>query len=212
MRPLSILGAAAVAALFTACASGSGPGGTASPNGGPGGPGGFGIGGPRTAFNPPTFNTNVPHARADLHDADGRSVGTATFTQAPYGVLITAQLTGLPAGVHAMHIHEVGRCEAPFTSAGGHYNPSFRQHGVKNRAGYHAGDLPNFTAPASGTVRVDAITRDVTLGQGPNSLFTSQGTALMIHSDADDYTSDPGGNAGVRIACGVIVRDSTVRR
>ena len=206
-----MLGAATVvASLLTACASGSGPNGSGPPAGGPNGSGGFGAG-PRTAFNPPSFNTNVPGARADMHDADGRSVGTVTFVQAPYGVIVSAQLSGLPAGVHAMHIHEVGRCEAPFTSAGGHYNPSFRQHGVKNRAGYHAGDLPNFTAPATGTVRIDAITRDVTLGQGANSLFTAQGTALMIHSDADDYMSDPGGNAGVRIACGVIVRDSTVR-
>ncbi len=213
MRPLSILGAATLAGvLLTSCASGAGPNGSGAPNGNPNRPGGFGVGGPRGTFGQSTFNTNVPGARADLHDADGRSVGTATFTQAPYGVIVTAQLTGLPAGVHAMHIHEVGRCEPPFTSAGGHYNPSFRQHGVKNRSGYHAGDLPNFTAPASGGVRVDAITRDVTLGQGANSLFTPQGTALMIHSDPDDYSSDPGGNAGVRIACGVIVRDSTVRR
>lgn len=202
-----ILSAAPLAALvLAACASGSGPGGSGGPSNGPGG-----LNGPRGAFNVPTFNTNVPAARADLRDLDGRSVGTATFTQAPYGVLVSAQLTGLPAGVHAMHVHEVGRCEPPFTSAGGHYNPAFRQHGVKNRAGYHSGDLPNFTAPASGTVRVDAITRDVTLGSGANSLFTAQGTALMIHSDADDYASDPGGNAGTRIACGVIVRDSTAR-
>lgn len=190
--------------MLAACASN--PGGSGSPQNGP-----SVFGGPRGSFNAPTFNTNVPAARAELHDLDGRSIGTATFTQAPYGVLITAELTGLPPGVHAMHIHEIGRCEPPFTSAGGHYNPAFRQHGVKNRAGYHAGDLPNFTAPASGTVRVDVITHDVTLGAGPNSLFTPQGTSLMIHSGADDYMSDPGGNAGTRIACGVIVRDSTAR-
>lgn len=204
--------AAAVAALPTAlllAACASGPGGSGSnPNSGQNGPGG--LNGPRGAFNAPSFSTNVPAARADLRDVDGRSVGTATFTQGAYGVVVSAQLTGLPAGTHAMHIHEVGRCEPPFTSAGGHYNPAFRQHGVKNRGGFHSGDLPNFTAPASGTVRVDAITQAVSLG-GPNTLFTSQGTSIMIHSDPDDYASDPGGNAGVRIACGVIVRDSTAR-
>ena len=195
------------AALLAACASGAGPGNS---SGGPqNGPGGFN--GPRGPFNAPSFNTNVPSARADLRDLDGRSVGTVTFTQAPYGVVVSAQLSGLPPGVHAMHVHEIGRCEPPFTSAGGHYNPAFRLHGVKNRGGYHAGDLPNFTAPATGTVRVDAITRDLTLGQGPGSLFTAQGTALMIHSDPDDYASDPGGNAGVRNACGAIVRDTTTR-
>ena len=212
MRPSTKLTAAAAALLtagFTlaACASGSGPGSSGrQPLNGPGG-----LNGPRGAFGAQSFNTNVPAARADLRDLDGRSVGTATFTQGAYGVVVSAQLTGLPAGTHAMHIHEVGRCEPPFTSAGGHYNPAFRQHGVENRAGFHAGDLPNFTAPASGTVRVDAITQAVSLG-GPNTLFTPQGTSLMIHSDPDDYRSDPGGNAGVRIACGVIVRDSSAAR
>ncbi len=213
MRSSSNLAAVAAAGLLTAaslaaCASGAGPGGSnPGPQNGPGG-----LNGPRGPFNVQSFSTNVPAARADMRDLDGRSVGTVTFTQGAYGVVVVAQLTGLPAGTHAMHIHEVGRCEPPFTSAGGHYNPAFRQHGVKNRAGFHAGDLPNFTAPASGTVRVDAITQSVTLGGGPGTLFTPQGTALMIHSDPDDYQSDPGGNAGVRIACGVIVRDSTAAR
>lgn len=203
--PAVALPAAAVL-LLAACASGPGGGGATSRANGPGG-----LNGPRGPFNAQSFNTNVPAARADLRDLDGRSVGTATFTQGAYGVVVSAQLTGLPAGTHAMHIHEVGRCEPPFTSAGGHYNPAFRQHGVKNRAGFHSGDLPNFTAPASGTVRVDAITQAVSLG-GLNTLFTPQGTSIMIHSDPDDYQSDPGGNAGVRIACGVIVRDSAAAR
>lgn len=205
MRSSLTLAALGAAALLAACASGSGPGAGRSPNNGPGP-----LNGPRGPFNVQSFNTNVPSARADVRDLDGRSVGTVTFTQGAYGVIVSAQLTGLPAGTHAMHVHEIGRCEPPFTSAGGHYNPSFRQHGVANRAGFHAGDLPNFTAPASGTVRVDAITQAVSLG-GPNTLFTPQGTALMIHSDPDDYRSDPGGNAGVRIACGVIVRDTAAR-
>ncbi len=158
---------------------------------------------------PPTFETrNVAPARAELRDADGRVVGSATFTQGAHGVVLVAELTGLPAGTHAMHIHDVGRCEPPFTTAGGHYNPGQRQHGVRNRAGYHAGDLPNFTAPATGTARVDAITQDFTLGPGATTLFDGDGSSIMVHSAADDYESDPGGNAGTRIACGVITRSS----
>jgi Cu-Zn family superoxide dismutase len=107
---------------------------------------------------PPTFETrNVAPARAELRDADGRVVGAATFTQVAHGVVVVAELTGLPAGTHAMHVHDVGRCEPPFTTAGAHFNPGARLHGVKNRNGYHAGDLPNFTAPATGTARVDAV-------------------------------------------------------
>lgn len=186
---------------LAACAGG--PGG--SPGGGPGGPNG-----PRVGPAPgPVFETrNVAPARAELRDAEGRVVGQATFTQAPHGLIVSAELTGLAAGVHAMHIHDVGRCEPPFTTAGGHYNPIGRQHGVANRNGYHAGDLPNFTAPATGTVRVDAITRDLQLGQGAGTLFDADGSSIMIHSAADDYKSDPGGNAGTRIACGVITRST----
>jgi Cu/Zn superoxide dismutase len=116
---------------------------------------------------PPTFETrNVAPARAELRDADGRVVGAATFTQVAHGVVVVAELTGLPAGTHAMHVHDVGRCEPPFTTAGGHFNPGARLHGVKNRNGYHAGDLPNFTAPATGTARVDVVSQAFTLSPG----------------------------------------------
>jgi len=158
---------------------------------------------------PPTFETrNVAPARAELRDLDGRVVGTATFTQAPHGVVIVAELAGLPAGTRAMHIHDVGRCEPPFTTAGGHFNPGLRQHGVKNRNGFHAGDLPNFTAPATGSVRVDVITQAFTLGPSATTLFDADGSSIMVHSAADDYQSDPGGDAGTRIACGVIARSA----
>jgi Cu-Zn family superoxide dismutase len=150
----------------------------------------------------------VAPARAEIRDTEGRTVGQATFTQGPFGVLVQAELTGLPAGVHAMHIHEVGRCEPPFTAAGGHYNPLLRQHGALNRAGFHAGDLPNFSAPATGTARVDVVTNAVQLGAGVGTLFDVDGSSIMIHSAADDYKSDPGGNAGTRIACGVITRSA----
>ena len=201
LRPhLSALLAATLAAA--ACSSNAGN----APPGGPPGPGQR-VGQRATTGAPPSFDTrNVAPARAELRDADGRVVGTANFTQGAHGVVIVAELTGLPAGTHAMHIHDVGRCEPPFTTAGGHYNPGLRQHGVKSRNGYHAGDLPNFTAPATGTARVDALTQDFTLGPGGTSLFDVDGSSIMVHSAADDYESDPGGNAGTRIACGVITR------
>ena len=193
--------AALAGGLLAACASRGGPGGP--PGAGPNGQG-------RTGPAPgPSFDTrNVAPARAEIRDVNGQTVGQATFTQGPYGVLVTVELTGLPAGVHAMHIHDVGRCEPPFTTAGSHYNPSARQHGILNRTGYHAGDLPNFTAPATGTVRVDATTKDIQLGAGAGTLFDADGSSIMIHSAADDYKSDPGGNSGTRIACGVITRST----
>jgi Cu-Zn family superoxide dismutase len=194
-----LLAAAAVAA---ACSSAGNPPAGAAPA-----PGQQRPGQRAPVAAPPTFETrNVAPARAELRDVDGRVVGTATFTQGAHGVVVTTELSGLAAGVHAMHIHDVGRCEPPFTTAGGHYNPGLRQHGVRNRNGYHAGDLPNFTAPATGSVRVDAISRDFTLGPGATTLFDVDGSSIMIHSGADDYESDPGGNAGTRLACGVIAR------
>jgi Cu-Zn family superoxide dismutase len=145
-------------------------------------------------------------ARAELRDADGRSLGVMTLSQTPHGVLVTGDLTGAAAGVHAIHFHDVGRCEPPFTSAGGHFNPTQRQHGFRVAAGHHAGDLPNFTAPAAGNVRVDLFSDRVTLGTGPTSLLDADGSSLVIHATADDYATDPSGNSGGRIACGVIAR------
>ncbi len=192
--------AAALAAAACSSAGGGSPAGPA-PGAGP-------RGGQRPAVAPPpTFETrNVAPARAELRDVDGRVVGTATFTQTAHGVIVAADLAGLAAGLHAMHVHDVGRCEPPFTTAGGHYNPGLRLHGVKNRNGYHAGDLPNFTAPATGSTRVEVISQSFTLGPGLTTLFDLDGSSIMIHSQADDYESDPGGNAGTRLACGVITR------
>jgi Cu-Zn family superoxide dismutase len=203
-HPSALVAAALAAAALAASACSSSAGG--APAGATPGPGQ--RPGQRVVVPPPpSFDTrNVAPARAELRDLEGRVIGAATFTQAAHGVIVVAELSGLPAGTHAMHVHDVGRCEPPFTTAGAHFNPGGRQHGFKNRNGYHAGDLPNFTAPATGSVRVDAVTQDFVLGPGTTTLFDIDGSSIMVHSGADDYEGDPGGNAGTRIACGVIAR------
>jgi superoxide dismutase, Cu-Zn family len=144
-------------------------------------------------------------AHAAMVDANGKSIGTATLTQTPSGVQIAATLSGLPPGTHAIHIHALGKCDPPgFTTAGGHFNPDNKQHGMKNPNGAHNGDLPNFDVAADGTANVSLLAAHVTLREGPNSLFHDGGTALVIHANADDYMTDPSGNSGARIACGVI--------
>jgi Cu-Zn family superoxide dismutase len=146
-------------------------------------------------------------AKAELKNAQGQSVGTATFRPAKDGVRVSLRLKGLPPGVHAVHIHEVGKCEPPaFTSAGGHLNPEQKHHGLQNPQGQHAGDMPNITANAQGVVNTTLMARGVNLGTEPNGLFGEGGTAIVVHATADDYKSDPAGNAGARIACGVITR------
>lgn len=144
-------------------------------------------------------------AHADFVNAKGEKIGTATLTQVPGGVRITANLSQLPPGMHALHIHTTGRCEGPdFMTAGGHFNPGMKQHGKDNPMGAHAGDLPNFEVDASGKAQTTVTATGVTLGDGPNSLFHPGGTALMVHAMPDDYKTDPTGNAGARLACGVI--------
>jgi Cu-Zn family superoxide dismutase len=146
-------------------------------------------------------------ATAKLMDAKGANVGTATITPSGGGVKIAANLMGLPPGMHALHIHTVGKCDPPdFMTAGGHFNPGMKQHGKDNPQGAHAGDLPNFTVDAKGKAKVNVMAAGVTLGDGPNSLFHTGGTALMVHAMPDDYKTDPTGNAGARIACGVITK------
>lgn len=146
-------------------------------------------------------------AKAELKDAAGKSVGQATLTESPHGVLVRVTLTAAPAGEHAFHIHATGKCEAPaFTTAGGHFNPSMKQHGIQNPMGMHAGDLPNVQVPASGALTFDFFAAGVTLKAGGSSLMDADGSALVLHQGADDYKSDPAGNAGNRIACGVVSR------
>jgi Cu-Zn family superoxide dismutase len=144
-------------------------------------------------------------ATAELKDKDGKSVGMASFTEAGNGVRVRLEVQGLSAGLHAVHIHAVGKCEAPgFTSAGGHFNPGQKKHGYKNPDGAHAGDLPNMLVAKDGTGRFEALTDAVTLRPGANSLFDADGSALVVHVGVDDNVTDPTGNAGDRAACGVI--------
>jgi superoxide dismutase, Cu-Zn family len=148
---------------------------------------------------------HAPTASAALKNADGKDVGTARLTQTPAGVLINLSVKGLPAGEHAFHIHAVGKCEPPFTTAGGHFNPTGKKHGMMAAEGQHAGDMPNLHIPASGELAVEVLNAAVTLEKGkPNSLFDADGSAMVIHAGKDDYKTDPTGEAGGRIACGVI--------
>ena len=144
----------------------------------------------------------------ELKNAKGESAGMAKISDTgKAGVKIAFNGKNLPAGEHAFHFHAVAKCEGPaFTSAGGHFNPEMKKHGTQNPDGSHAGDMPNFMVKPNGTARVSVLNTKVTLGDGANSLFTNGGTALMIHAKADDMKSDPAGNAGDRIACGVITK------
>ena len=145
-------------------------------------------------------------AHAYINDAMGKRVAVAALSAIKGGgVRIVVTVTSLPPGDHGIHIHTVGKCEGPmFTTAGGHLNPDMKMHGKDNPMGPHAGDLLNITVDAKGKAKATLVASGVTFGPGPNSLFHDGGTALVIHAAADDYKTDPAGNSGARIACGVI--------
>lgn len=147
-------------------------------------------------------NEPAPGARAELVDASGNTVATATLFQEDNGVRVRIAEESVPAGEHGFHIHETGRCEAPFSSAGGHFNPAARKHGFHNPQGPHAGDLVNLPASWSSGNVLETTSAGLML----ESLFDADGSALIIHAGPDDYRTDPSGNSGDRIACGVIRR------
>lgn len=147
----------------------------------------------------------VGSATATLRDREGRSIGTATLTNTAQGVLVSASFSGLGAGTHAIHVHQTGLCTPDFAAAGAHFNPDNRQHGFRNPQGSHAGDMPNIHVGAAGTLTVDLLVPGVGL-TGARGLLDGDGAALVVHANADDYQTEPSGNSGDRIACGVIAR------
>ena len=142
-------------------------------------------------------------AQAAMMNANGESVGAVTLRATPQGTLLHAKLTGIPPGAHAFHVHTVGKCEPPFKSAGGHFNPGGKKHGIYAEDGMHVGDMPNIHVPDSGALEIEVLNTQLRLDA---SLFDEDGAAIVIHDGPDDYVSDPAGNAGPRIACGVITQ------
>ena len=147
-------------------------------------------------------------ASATLYSPAGDVVGWARFTEDASGVVhVNVKVQGLAPGLHGLHLHAVGACRPTFAAAGGHHNPLGHQHGLENPYGAHGGDLPNLVVNGAGQGRLNATTERATLSAGPVSLFDADGSALVIHAAEDDQVTDPTGNSGGRIACGVIQLD-----
>lgn len=147
----------------------------------------------------------VDSARAEVRNADGRSLGTVVVVARDGGVMLSGSLAGLPPGEHGFHVHQTGSCEPPaFSSAGGHLAPAGNAHGFDAEGGPHAGDLRNLTAGPDSTAVVDQTNERLTLRGGDAALLDADGSALIVHAGADDYVSQPSGDSGDPIACGVI--------
>ncbi len=143
-------------------------------------------------------------ATADVQDAEGNQLGTVTLTESDQMIQISGMLHGIAPGTHAIHIHETGQCEPPFESAGGHWNPTSNQHGSENPQGPHLGDLPNVEVSEDSMVTVQVSSPVGATLEGANGLLDDDGAAVVVHAGEDDYRTDPSGDAGDRIACGVV--------
>lgn len=147
----------------------------------------------------------VKTATAVLLDAEGKSVGKVALMQLKDGLLVKASVIGMKPGSYGFHLHSVGKCDTPgFTTAGGHWNPTAHQHGRDNPQGSHMGDLPNIEVAASGLGGFEQMIAGATLTGGDHPLLDADGAAAMLHAGPDDYKTDPSGNSGARIACGVV--------
>ena len=142
-------------------------------------------------------------ASATMRDAQGRELGTLTLTDTAGGIGVSGSLAGLAPGEHGIHLHTTGRCDPPFQTAGSHWNPGSKQHGFENPQGPHLGDMNNVSAGSDSTTTVRITTRGGTL-RGDNALLDADGASVVVHAKADDYRTDPSGNSGDRIACGVV--------
>jgi len=147
--------------------------------------------------------SSMERADVPMRDEMGRDVGMLVLTNTTGGLMLGGTVRGLPPGMHGIHLHMTGRCEAPFESAGPHWNPMSRMHGLQNPEGPHLGDMPNVNVSADGSAMVSLVTAGGTL-RGRDALLDSDGAAVVIHMSADDNRSDPAGNSGSRIACGVV--------
>jgi Cu-Zn family superoxide dismutase len=152
----------------------------------------------------PAAASSAAKATVEILDSAGKTVGTATATQIGETIRIRVEAAAMPAGSHGAHVHAVGACTAPdFASAGPHWNPTSHQHGKDNPAGMHMGDLPNLAIGRDGRGTIEYSIPAASISGGPNPLLDADGAAIVIHAQADDYRTDPSGNSGGRIACGI---------